>query len=116
MITKYVKGLSIATAKVFGSPITLLIVTVVSVIYFCLCLIIDIPENVNLLVNLLFSIIAMIAAIAIQFTQNKDSMAVHTKLDEVIHSIKSAQNEYIDIENLEEKSIQKLKDKLKLDK
>ena len=41
----------------------------------------------------------------IQNTQNRDSMAVQLKLDELISALKGARNELIDAEDMDEKDI-----------
>lgn len=44
----------------------------------------------------------------IQNTQNRDAHAIHLKLDELIHSIKSARNSLIDIEDCTDEEIAQL--------
>jgi low affinity Fe/Cu permease len=42
----------------------------------------------------------------IQNTQNRDARAIHLKLDEIIHSLKGARNEMIQIENLSDADLE----------
>jgi low affinity Fe/Cu permease len=44
----------------------------------------------------------------IQNTQNRDSHAVHLKLDELIYSVKKARNELIDIEDADDDKLAEL--------
>ena len=44
----------------------------------------------------------------IQNTQNRDTKAVHLKLDELIRSIKGARNTMVDLERLSDSELQKL--------
>jgi low affinity Fe/Cu permease len=44
----------------------------------------------------------------LQNTQNRDSAAIHLKLDEIIRAIRHAHNEMIDIEKLSDEELDKL--------
>jgi low affinity Fe/Cu permease len=46
----------------------------------------------------------------IQNTQNRDSTAVQLKLDELIRAIEGAHNTLLDLEELEEKDLEQLRD------
>lgn len=53
----------------------------------------------QLVVNTGTTILTFLMVFLIQHTQNRDSHAVHLKLDELINSIDSARNQLIDIED-----------------
>jgi low affinity Fe/Cu permease len=44
----------------------------------------------------------------IQNTQNRDARAIHLKLDELIHSVKRARDEMIDIEELSDSELEEM--------
>ncbi len=46
----------------------------------------------------------------IQSTQNRDSEAMQVKLDEIIRAIGNAKNELLDLEELEEAELDKIKE------
>jgi low affinity Fe/Cu permease len=46
----------------------------------------------------------------IQNTQNRDAKAAHLKLDEIIHAIKGARNELVDLEELSDEDLKKLEE------
>jgi len=46
----------------------------------------------------------------IQNTQNRDSEALQIKLDELIRAVESARNETMDLEELEEEELDRLRD------
>ena len=48
----------------------------------------------------------------IQNTQNRDSLAVQLKLDELICALKEADNRFLDIEEMDEKDLDERRDKM----
>ena len=62
----------------------------------------------QLIINTATTIITFLMVFLIQNTQNRDARAIHLKLDEVIRSIRSAQNEMIDIERLSDAELTEL--------
>jgi low affinity Fe/Cu permease len=46
----------------------------------------------------------------IQNTQNRDSEAVHLKLDELIRALEGAHNALLDLEKLDDKELDKIRD------
>jgi low affinity Fe/Cu permease len=50
----------------------------------------------------------------IQNTQNRDTKAVHLKLDELIKAIKGARNNMVDIENLSDEELDRFQTEFKL--
>jgi len=63
----------------------------------------------QLVINTGTTIITFLMVFIIQQTQNKDTMAVHLKLNELIASSKGASNRLVDIEDLSEQELQTLK-------
>jgi len=60
----------------------------------------------QLVVNTATTIVTFLIVFLIQNTQNRDARAIHLKLDEVIHSLKNARNEMIQIENLSDADLE----------
>jgi low affinity Fe/Cu permease len=50
----------------------------------------------------------------IQNTQNRDSLAVHLKLDELIRAVSHARNQLIDLEELEDDELAALQEEFRL--
>lgn len=63
----------------------------------------------ELVINTATTIITFLMVFLIQNTQNRDSRAIHLKLDELIQSVKEARNNMIDLEDLPDKELEKLK-------
>jgi low affinity Fe/Cu permease len=60
----------------------------------------------QLVVNTATTIVTFLIVFLIQNTQNRDARAIHLKLDEIIHSLKRARNEMIQIENLSDADLE----------
>lgn len=61
--------------------------------------------NWQLVINTGTTIITFLMVFLIQNTQNRDSRAVHLKLDELIRAMEGAHNALLDLEELEEKDL-----------
>ncbi len=64
----------------------------------------------QLVINTSTTIITFLMVFLIQNTQNRDTAAMQTKLDELIRSIDGAHNALLDLEELDEKSIAKIRE------
>lgn len=62
----------------------------------------------QLVINTGTTIVTFLMVFLIQNAQNRESKAVHLKLDELIRAMKTAENEMIDIENLTEAHLDQL--------
>ena len=64
----------------------------------------------QLVINTGTTIVTFLMVFLIQNTQNRDARAIHLKLDEIIRSIRAANNSMINIEALSDKELQTLSD------
>lgn len=62
----------------------------------------------QLVINTGTTIITFLMVFLIQNTQNRDSKAIHLKLDELIRSTKSARNAFVDLENFTDEDLELL--------
>lgn len=60
----------------------------------------------QLVVNTATTIVTFLMVFLIQNTQNRDALAIHLKLDEVIRAMQQARNEMIDIEKLSDEELE----------
>jgi low affinity Fe/Cu permease len=63
----------------------------------------------QLVINTGTTIITFLMVFLIQNTQNRDSEALHVKLDELIRSNKGAHNALLDLEDLEEEELDRIR-------
>ena len=59
----------------------------------------------QLVINTGTTIVTFLMVFLIQRSQNKDSLAIHLKLNELVAAVQGASNRLIDVENLSEKEL-----------
>jgi low affinity Fe/Cu permease len=64
----------------------------------------------QLVINTTTTIITFLMVFLIQSTQNRDTAAVHIKLDELIRAIEGAHNALLDLEELNEKDLSRIRE------
>lgn len=65
-------------------------------------------ETWQLVINTSTTIITFLSVFLIQNSQNRESMAMQLKLDEIIRAVKEARDDIIDLEDLPEEQLEKL--------
>lgn len=65
----------------------------------------DYSDTWQLYINTGTTVATFLMVFVIQNTQNRDSKALHLKLDELIHSSKSARNTFVELENLSDEEL-----------
>ncbi len=63
----------------------------------------------QLVINTGTTIITFLMVFLIQNTQNRDAVAIHLKLDELICALKGARNQLVDVEELSDEELEKLR-------
>lgn len=67
-------------------------------------------DSNSLFINTITTIITFLMVFLIQNTQNRDTEALQVKLDEIIRATKDARNEVLDLEDLDEKELDKIRE------
>jgi len=91
-----------------GSSAAFIIATVTIIIWAVTGPVFHYSETWQLIINTGTTIITFLMVFLIQKSQNKDSKAIHLKLNELLASHEGTSNRMVDIENLTEKELDHL--------
>ncbi|MDV3508379.1 hypothetical protein CMU89_00830 [Elizabethkingia anophelis] len=91
-----------------GSPAAFLIASSLVIIWAVTGPVFNFSEEWQMVINTGTTIITFLMVFLIQKSQNKDSKAIHIKLDELIASYEKANNRLVDIEDLTEEELDHL--------
>ena len=98
-----------STARVSGRPVTFLLAFAIIVMWAALGPSFGFSDTWQLVINTGTTIVTFLMVFLIQSTQNRDTEAMQVKLDELIRAVGHARNELLDLEELEEKDLDELK-------
>jgi low affinity Fe/Cu permease len=100
------------SCKTAGKPMTFIIAWAILMLWAIIGLIWGFTDTWILAINTLATINASLMVFIIQNTQNRESKALHLKIDGIIKAIKEAENELIAIEHMEEEDIEEMRKRL----
>jgi low affinity Fe/Cu permease len=98
------------TSRMAGRPATFFVAVLIIVVWAVSGPLFGFSDTWQLVVNTGTTIITFLMVFLIQNTQNRDSEAMQVKLDELIHVTKGAQNALLDLEELEEEELDRIRD------
>ena len=96
-------------AAVTGKPATFMLAVACIIVWAVTGPIFNFSDTWQLIINTGTTIITFLMVFLIQNTQNRDTEALQIKLDELIRSMKGARNEMIELEELDEKELVKIR-------
>ena len=96
-------------ARMAGRPMAFFLAIVCIVAWAILGPIFHFSDTWQLVINTATTIITFLMVFVIQNTQNRDSEAMQLKLDELIRATKGCHNAVLDIEELSEEELDRLK-------
>jgi low affinity Fe/Cu permease len=97
------------TAHASGQPSTFMVAAGAIVVWAMLGPVFDFSDTWQLVINTGTTIVTFLMVFLIQSTQNRDSEAMQVKLDEIIRAIGNAKNELLDLEELEEPDLRRIR-------
>jgi low affinity Fe/Cu permease len=99
-----------ATACWTGRPAAFCLAALTVVVWACTGPLFGFSDTWQLVINTGTTIVTFLMVFLIQNSQNRDTVAIHLKLDEILRSIDNAKNEFTDIEDLEESELEALRE------
>ena len=105
LFTRFATGASRAT----GRPATFVLAVAVVVVWAVTGPMFGFSDTWQLVINTGTTIITFLMVFLIQNTQNRDSEAMHVKMDELIRAFEGAHNALLDLEELEEHQLDKFR-------
>jgi low affinity Fe/Cu permease len=98
-----------STAYHAGRPSTFLVATLVIIAWAVSGPIFHYSDTWQLAINTGTTIVTFLMVFLIQNTQNRDSQALHLKLDELIRAKKGARNALLDLDDLSDEELAKIR-------
>ena len=98
------------TARVSGRPAAFVIAVMVILAWAVTGPLFGFSDTWQLVINTGTTIVTFLMVFLIQNTQNRDSEAIQIKLDELIRAVKGAHNALLDLEELEDEEIDRIRD------
>lgn len=97
------------TTKVTGSPKAFILALIVVIMWAVTGPIFNFSDTWQLVINTGTTIVTFLMVFIIQQSQNKDTVALQLKLNELIACNERASNQLIDVEDLSEEDLEKIK-------
>ena len=97
------------TSRLSGRPATFILAVVVILAWLVTGPLFDYSDTWQLIINTSTTIVTFLMVFLIQNTQNRDAEAVQVKLDELLRSHAGAHNALMDLEELEERELDRIR-------
>jgi len=107
-ISQALELFSLKATKATGTSKAFIIALTVIVVWGFTGPIFNFSDTWQLVINTGTTIITFLMVFLIQRTQNKDALAIHMKLNEIVAALEGASNRLIDVEDLTEDEIETL--------
>lgn len=106
---KFAQRISIAV----GSPFAFIVALIIILIWAVSGPLFNFSDTWQLVINTGTTIITFLMVFLIQNTQNRDSRAMHIKLDELLKSSNKARNKMVNIEEIADEELEELQDEFR---
>jgi low affinity Fe/Cu permease len=97
------------TARAAGQPVVFALAGAVILVWLITGPFFGFSDTWQLIINTGTTIVTFLMVFLIQNTQNRDSEAMHIKLDELIRAIDGAHNALLNLENLGERELDRIR-------
>lgn len=99
------------TARVTGRPVVFVAAVLLIVIWVVSGPMFGFSDTWQLVINTATTILTFLMVFLIQNTQNRDTEALHLKLDELIRATQGAHNALLDLEEMEEAQLDEFRER-----
>src|ERR1700722_5195252 len=97
------------TSKAAGSGVAFIGICAITIAWLLSGPIFHWSDTWQLVINTVTNIVSMLMVFLIQNTQNRESTALQLKIDELLRAVKGAQNAFINLEDLNDDDLKRLK-------
>ncbi|MBP9708192.1 MAG: low affinity iron permease family protein [Oligoflexales bacterium] len=108
-LNKIFTSFSKMSSRATGRPVTFIIAAGIIIMWAVMGPLFGFSDTWQLVINTSTTVITFLMVFLIQNTQNRDSEAMHVKLDELIRATSGAHNALLDLEELQEEELDKIR-------
>src|SRR6185437_9215055 len=98
-----------STARVAGSSPAFIAICAITLGWLLSGPVFHWSDTWQLVINTVTNIVSMLMVFLVQNTQNRESSALQLKIDELLRAVRGAQNAFINLEDLNEEDLNRLK-------
>jgi low affinity Fe/Cu permease len=109
MKTYWFATMAQSTARAAGSSSAFIAICAITLVWLVTGPIFHWSDTWQLVINTVTNIVSMLMVFLIQNTQNRESSALQLKVDELLRAVRGAQNAFIDLEDLSDDELNRLK-------
>lgn len=107
-ISQMLERFSLKATKATGTSTAFVLALAIVVVWLISGPFFEFSDTWQLVINTGTTIVTFLMVFLIQRTQNKDALAIHLKLNEIVAALEGASNRLIDVEDLTEEEIETL--------
>ena len=109
VISEFLEKFSYQATKATGTSVAFVIALLIIVVWGITGPLFHYSDTWQLVINTSTTIVTFLMVFLIQRAQNKDALAIHLKLNEIVAAMEGASNRLIDVEDLSEPEIDALR-------
>src|SRR5215204_6049175 len=109
IVSESLEKFSYQATRATGTSVAFVLAVLVIVVWFITGPIFHYSDTWQLVINTSTTIVTFLMVFLIQRAQNKDALAIHLKLNEIVAAMEGASNRLIDVEDLSEPEIDALR-------
>ena len=108
-VSAFLERFSYHATQATGTSLAFVIATLVILVWAITGPLFNFSDTWQLVINTGTTIVTFLMVFLIQRAQNKDALAIHLKLNEIVAALEGASNRLIDVEDLSEPEIEALR-------